>query len=179
MSVRADTLALTQPYGIGRGTVETFTVTTPAAGAQFSRTTAQGYWERVISMFFLFTTSAVVASRQVALEVQDADGNVIGGEAAPQLQAASLVGRYYVKNTTGSIGFAGPLRQSLAFPGLFLQPGWKVVTNVSLIDVTDTLTLVRGVVERFGIGQDGTPVGETRREDTKRDRHYERNLEGM
>jgi len=162
---------------MGRGTIEEFSVAAPGAGLQFSRTTVSGYWERYVSLFFLFTSSAAVANRSVALEIQDGDGNVIGGEAASQVQAASLVGRYYGGLNLTANAAAGVIRQSLALPWLFMQPSWKLVSNVALIDAADTFTLIRGVVERFGIGPDGTPVGETQTVDTTRGRGYERALE--
>ena len=177
MPDRGDALALYQAFGVGRGTYETFSVAAPGAGVQFSRTTATGYYERFVSLFFLFTTSAAVANRQVAVEVQDGDGNVIGGSAVSQVQAASLAGRYYGLWAGGSPNAAAVIRQPFPLPQMYLQPSWKLVSNVALIDVADAFTLIRGVVERFGIGPDGTPVGETTVPYTERGRGYVRTLE--
>ena len=177
MDARADTLALTQAFGVGRGTVEVFSIAAPGAGVQFTRTTVQGYWERILSMFFLLTTSAAVANRQVAVEVQDGDGNVLGGAAAGQVQAASLAGRYYAGWSMSNTSAAAPIRQSLALPPMFLQPSWKIVSNVAALDAGDTITLIRGVVERFGIGADGTPVGEVQPVYNERGEGYARQLE--
>ena len=177
MVARADALTLFQPYGIGRGVVVPFKIAAPAAGANFTRTTATGYWERVVSLFFLFTSSAAVANRQVALVVQDGDGNVLGGVAAPVVQAASLAGRYYFGLGATSSASAGVIRQSAGLTEMFLQPTWKLVSNVGLIDVADTITLIEGVVEQFGIGPDGTPVGEAQDPYTERGRGFARALE--
>lgn len=177
MTARADSLTITQPYGLGRGTVEAVTFATPAAQANFTRTTASGYWERYISLFFLFTTDANAANRIIAIEVQDGDGNVVGGAAPSQVQTASLAGRFYGGFAYGTSNAAGVIRQAFALPQMFLQPSWKLVSNVANMQVGDTLTLIRAVVERFGIGPDGTPVGETADIYTERGRGYARALE--
>lgn len=177
MEARADALTLTQVYGIGRGTVEEFSIAAPGAATNLSRTTAQGYWERYISLFVLLTTDANAANRQLALEFQDGDGNVLGGTTAGGTQAASNTFRYYFglwlyPNSTNNVA-----RNVAPLPGLFLQPSWKLVSNVAAFQAGDTLTLIRGVVERYGIGPDGTPVGETADLYTERGRGYVRALE--
>ncbi len=177
MVARADALTLLQGYRSGRGVVETFSVAAPAAGSNFARVTGQGYWERIIALFAVLTTSAVVGNRQFAVEVQDADGNTVGGTAAAAVQPASTVCRYYGLLCAAPATAASPLRQPLPLPWLFLQPGWRLVSQVAALDAGDTITQIRGVVERLGIGPDGTPVGETGRPYTERTSGYERRLE--
>lgn len=177
MVARADSLTLYQPYGLGRGTVETFFLPAPSAGNNLVRTTAQGYWERYLTLFFVLTTSANAANRQVALEFQTADLVVFGGVAAGVVQAASLITRYYFGVGEGVAGPSAGLNQSAGFPTLFFQPGWRLVSRITLLDASDAITGIGGLVERFGIGPDGTPVGETADQYTERGRGYGRTLE--
>jgi hypothetical protein len=169
---------LFQPFGAGRGTVETFTVASPSAGANLTRTTSQGYWERYVAVFFTLVTSAAVANRQVALEWQDGDGNVLTDTACGSVQTATNTWRYGFG--IGLLGFnnANAARQNAPLPWLFLQPSWKLVSNVGAFDAADQISVVRGVVERFPVGFDGYPIGEPEAPVTERSRAYVRNLEG-
>ena len=177
MVARADSLTITQPYAVGRGTVEEFSIAAPGAQTNLSRTTAQGYWERYISLFVILTTDANAANRVLALEFQDGDGNVVGGTTNGVLQTATNTFRYYFMLGGGITTAAASARQLAPLPYLFVQPSWKLVSNVAAFQVGDTLTAIRGVVERFGIGPDGTPIGETATEYTERGRGYDRALE--
>lgn len=176
--MRGDVLALFQPGWLGRGVIEEFTVGNPAGGANFTRTTPGGRWERLISLLFVLTSGAGVANRDVAVEFQDGDQNAFGGSAAGVFQTASVVTRYYFGLNLNPSGAVAPTRQAAALPWLFLQPGDRIVSNIGALDATDQISAIRGRVEVFSVGQDGFPLGEANIADTTRGPQYEYNLRG-
>lgn len=177
MAARADSLALAQPFSLFRGTVETFSIANPAAAGNFTRQTGQGYWERYIAITFTLVTDANAANRQVSIEWLDADNNRLTGTTAPVFEIASTTFRYYGYLNANANSTSVALRQNFSLPWLFLQPGWSITSNINGVQAGDQISAIRGVVERIGIGPDGTPVGETAEMYTERGRGYERALE--
>jgi 2-keto-4-pentenoate hydratase/2-oxohepta-3-ene-1,7-dioic acid hydratase in catechol pathway len=151
-------LSLTQPVGSGLGVQEPFAIATPAAGSGFTFT-ADGRGLRRLSAFVLtLTTSATVAARYLKLEWRGGDNVPYAVAAVAATLAASLTQRYvFALNyagqawNTGTDGFA-PL------PAVFLSPGDSLVAVVDNIAVGDTLTLIRGTMERFPLDGVGLPA---------------------
>src|SRR5262249_44384810 len=147
------------------------------AGATTSRTTAQGFLERIRTISLQLVTSAVVANREVTIRYRDADNNQFAEAPAGAVQAASNTFTYGfgIGQTTTAASPGG--RLSVALADIYLFPGWNILFSVIAIDATDQISAIRGLVERYSLGRDGYPIGETDLPDTIRGRGYERALE--
>lgn len=151
-------LPLTQPVGLSVGVQEPFTIAPPAAGAAAAFTCDGRGLRRLTSLVLTLTTSAVVAARYLKLEWQGIAGQAYAVAAVAATLAASSTQRYVFASTyaaqawnTGTDAFA-PL------PAVFLSPGDVLTTVVDNIDAGDTITLVRGVMERFPLDGVGVPI---------------------
>lgn len=121
----------------------------PAAGAQWSYTVDGRYFERVISIFALFQTSAVVANRFPLVRIMDANGSII---AEVPLGATIVAGTLL----TGCLMLAAPSFATGAggavngfFPDILLPPGWSISTSVTNMDVGDQWSNIRLLMQRF------------------------------
>jgi hypothetical protein len=151
-------LALTQPIGAGLGVQEPFAPASPAAGANLSFVCDGRGLRRLQTLVLTLTTSAVVAARYLKVEWQGGDGKAYAVAAVAATLAASLTQRYvfavgYAAQAwnTGTDGFA-PL------PAVLLSPGDSLVTVVDNLDAGDTLTVIRGTMERFPLDGVGLPA---------------------
>lgn len=148
-----------ESYGYGSGFFEILQVANPAAGSEATLTTAQNAVSRLVSVAFLLTTTAVVASRQVTIEYQDGNGNVWlrAGAAVNVLASSTQEFTAYIGGGSGAWNTGTPVFFGL--PDRFLEPGRVVVIDVDAIDVGDTLTQIFVGWERFPTGPRGFPVG--------------------
>ena len=152
---------LLRPFGEGHGYTERIAVTSPAAGANATYKVPGDKQHRIVGVNARLVTSATVASRQLTIDYQDNDGNLLISNGGATLQAASLtndyrfcVDRAVAEWTTSSPMFA-PLSQ------IFLDEGWKVVFSVAAIQAADQLSALILVVETFPTGPQGYPLGMT------------------
>jgi hypothetical protein len=150
-------LSLTQPIGIGFGVQEPFPLANPAAGANASFVCDGRGLRRLTSLVLTLTTSAVVASRYLKLEWQGSDGKAYAVAAVAATLSAGSTQRYvfvlgYASQAwnTGTDAFA-PL------PGVLLSPGDTLATVVDNLDAGDTLTVIRGTMERYPLDGVGLP----------------------
>jgi hypothetical protein len=155
-----DVLNLQSPFSLGIGTTEVFTVGNPGAGNVGSRSVGSGYLERITAMTLVLTTSAVVANRILALVYQNQDQQElvasVAGFAVTASQAVTF-GAAVGFNTTAAVSGT---RGQIALPSLFMYPGWRLLLTWSNADGGDSLTSIRGIIERFPIGRDGYLIGE-------------------
>lgn len=150
-------IALTQPVAIGLGLQEPFAVQAPAAGQNFSFVADGHGYRRLVSLVLTLTASAVNVNRYLKLQWQGGDGNPYAVAAVAATVGAASVQRYVFSSSysaqawnTGTDGFA-PL------PAVYLAPGDVLASVVDNLDVGDTLTLIRGVMERFPLDGAGLP----------------------
>lgn len=146
-------------YAVGH--TEVFTMAN-ATGVERVRTVGDGYWERVISIVFNFTTDATANARIVKLEWEDQDQNRFARGIPPATQAASL-GYTYI----GGIGIPaiGPVsppgfnQVTIPMHSIYLSPGWGFRIAVNNLGAGDIIASARGLVERLPLGPQGYPVG--------------------
>lgn len=124
-------------------------VPNPAAGQVWSYTVDGRYYERLVSVFFAFAASAVVANRLITMQLLDTNGDLIlevqcGGEVtAGSFLNVSLTndGPAYDTGAAGhSYGYV---------PGFMVPPGWQWAVTVAGMDVGDQLTGIVLQVQRF------------------------------
>lgn len=121
---------------------KTIPVANPGAGNEISvPMSGIGSWI-VQSIAFLFTSSAVVANREVTLVVDDGT-TVFARYGAPAVQAASLANNY--SGFTGSPG-AGASGNYVPLPfqdgGIYLEPGYRLRTITQNLDAGDAYTAI-------------------------------------
>lgn len=128
--------------------------TTPAAGAEFTlRAPGQGIW-RVMSLAFTFTASAVVANRRVALLADDQTDVWFAAESTVDIAATQAV-RFGAYPGAAAAGLAATLVNIPLPPqGLILQPGHRLRSSTSLIDVGDQFSAVRAQIQEYPQGPD-------------------------
>lgn len=150
--------ALVLPSGVGSGQVyngrgllaglsvkvgsaaQVGTVANPAAGvATVTVTVPAGQQWQLATFALRLVTSAVVANREVQLQVKDAAGNVVGTFPAPSTQPASFT-TLYTWGVGAGIQTSIGGDQTIALPAFTLQPGWQIVVTVFTMDAADQLS---------------------------------------
>jgi hypothetical protein len=129
-----------------------FTITTPAAGAEFSFTNTRGNLLRIDSIAFQLVTSAVVANRSVSLACTDGT-NAWWRSPASGVQAASLTQRY-AAFPGASPGTTGTIVQVVQLPdeGLHLHPGFVLSSLTGLIDAGDQYSAILFRAQELPLG---------------------------
>ena len=151
-------LAVTQPYGAGLGIQEPFRIASPGANTNATYQ-ADGYGLRkLLSLVFTLTTDSNVANRYVTVEYQGKDGNAFAVSAAGVTYPASATQRYAGSAFRGEAEWAP--NTDVLFPLLpvLLYPGDVLKIVVANIQAGDTLTAIRGVMERFPLDAQQLPT---------------------
>lgn len=128
------------------------TVAPPGAGQEFAlRAPGQGLW-RVVSVAFLFTASAAVANRRVALVADDQTDIWFAAESTVDVAAGAAVrfGAYAGAPSTGLTAVL--VNIPLPTGGLLLQPGHRLRSSTALLDAGDTFTQIRAQVQEYPQG---------------------------
>lgn len=133
-------------------------VTSPAAGAEWTLRPAGDVIWCVLSVRFRFVTDANVAGREVALMADDGTTSfwqtaVDGG------QAASLTADHATVPGANNYGGANIFRP-LAFPanGLWLAPGYRLRSATANIQAGDQFSQVAAQVQEFHTGPNANLV---------------------
>lgn len=121
----------------------------PAAGATWKYVTDGRFYERVISVRWKYSASAVVTNRYPLLTWRDANGTIVLRSPAMQIIVAG-------NNSTMNSRFNGyadfgqnQAEQFSDLPDLLLPPDWSVAGDVIGIDAGDQISGVILVVQRF------------------------------
>lgn len=151
-------LSVTQPIGAGFGVQEPFAPATPAAGANLSFVADGRGLRRLCSLVLTLTTSGVAGSRYLKLEWQGGDGKPYAVAAVAATLSASSAQRYVFASNYGTQAWNTGTDAFAPLPAIFLSPGDSLVTVVDSLDAGDTLTVIRGVFERFPLDGVGLPA---------------------
>lgn len=127
---------------------ESVPVAQPAAGAGSTYKVSGRWRERIVALSFQLATSAIVASREVAVLVADPDGNNVYIGTAGQAQPASSTISYGAADVAPSPAQAVNAYQTIPLPELELYPLWSVKISVANMDVGDQLSKIFLMVER-------------------------------
>lgn len=114
----------------------------PAVGSDWTYTPATLLRQRVQSIAAALTTSAVVANRQVTIQVLNG-ANIIYQAPAPSVQAASLTVTYSFVPGLSSIAVLGGLVVLPLPPGLIINSTMSVRTVTGAIDVGDQWSTIK------------------------------------
>lgn len=109
-------------------------IPSPAAGADFQFTPAQGEAVRVIALLSTLTTSATVANRLPGLRILDQAGNVVYrvGSATAQVASQTIDHDAAPALSDNQAGFDGANTQwSYPWPDLWLPAGWQIASLTS------------------------------------------------
>jgi len=121
----------------------------PAPGASFTYTIDGRYWERVVGIYFVLATSAVVANRTSQFNILDVEGRVItvigAGvtvTASQQKFCALMIDNPVVEGAipSGSVGW---------LPNLLLPSGYQWQLAIQNIDVADQVSGIVLLNQRF------------------------------
>jgi hypothetical protein len=120
------------------------TVTTPAAGAEWSQTIPAGVRWQLLDTSFLMTASAAAANRQVALRTTD--GATTTAQAGPSIsQTASQVDQYTF--FPGAVQIQGGITPTLytifPFPSLVLLPTHTIGSISQSLQAGDQYSAIR------------------------------------
>lgn len=124
-------------------------VQSPAAGASWSHKVDGRYWERLLSVYYVYTASAVVANRTSQLNLVDQNGAVVlvvGAGAtvtAGQTKFCSLqIGNPTVEGgiPSGAVGW---------LPDFLVPMDWSWQLAVANEDAGDTVTGIVLLVQQF------------------------------
>jgi hypothetical protein len=141
-------LMMTPPEA-GGGSEVLLTPNAPAAGAGFTYTPAQGFWEVVTKLDFSFAASIVVANRSFSLAWLNADGRQYAHVPVTGTIAASGAAQVYLDSRGSSVLGALPGSLSQWMPAVILKQGYKLVLTVAGEDVADQVTVNGLTVQRF------------------------------
>jgi hypothetical protein len=153
------TLGLTRRLGHGRAFSQVLSVATPAAGAGFTYTNQNFYWEYIDSVSFKLVTGSNAANRLVNLSVQNAAGDVLATVPPAAATTASKTAQYtYLDGYSATTGATdGPFLNVM--PGVWLQPDFKIVVTITNVDAADQISAIRVYAERFVTGPQGYLLG--------------------
>ena len=148
-SVSQTARLMADPPGFAIGWQEPVFLPVPVVGAQWSYTVDGRYYERVLALRFMITTSAVVASRNPVVVLADVAGRTTAVVPAGQNVPASTL--LTIDLAVGSPGLAGGAAgRTFGFlPDLLIPPGWSWSSAVGNGDPGDQLSGVSLLVQRF------------------------------
>ena len=140
---------LADPPGFAVGWQEVIYLPPPAAGAMWLYTVPGGFWARLVAVRQVFTTSAVVASRNPRIQFQDANNVPVTAVKSGVAVAASstITTSHVIGSADVGSGATGNVFGYL--PNMLLPPGWDVTSVVTGLDPGDAFTTVTLVVQRF------------------------------
>jgi hypothetical protein len=160
---------MAHPPKIRRGNTESKLEAAPAAGANYTRTTGNTWWERILAISFTLTTSAAAGQRSAAINYLDADGNpLISKPAVPLIGpstayavSADIFGASgtpasgYPVTATGS--FAGAGNGSASLPANASLTGFTVSIGVAGADNAPTVSVTNalGGTLTYTVGNNG------------------------
>lgn len=116
-------------------------IKSPVAGSGFTFKIPGDWYVKPVSLVLTLATSAAVASRGIALQYQDGDGNVYGQYDQLTLQTASLTNVYTwaIGIDTATVDPAkGP--GTKVIPDILMPPGHRLVVAVSAIQAADQIS---------------------------------------
>lgn len=131
------------------GWTERLILPAPAAGAQWKYTADGRYFERILSVGYTFTASAVVGNRFLSVQLTDNNGLVI--TKIPGGDNVAAAGVPVVWLTVGSALLAqGPNGDTFgSIPDFLIPPGWSWGSQVFGMDVGDQFSQVVLMVQRY------------------------------
>jgi len=109
----------------------------PAAGAELAVRPDGGRAWRILNMIFTFTASAVVANRNIQLNLSDGNTRTWRGTTAVVQAAASVQEYEAYPNAISGVSVSGLALLALPIDGLWMPPGYVLTTTTALIDVGD------------------------------------------
>jgi hypothetical protein len=145
---------LSWPWGVqaspldGQGYPISQLVANPGAGAEWSFTVPGSIRQKVRGAHFTFTTSAVVATRDVTVVVDDG-ANVLGRFPASITQIASLANEYTVSAAPYSPATLATVGMIPFPPDMVMLQGWRIRTQTGALDVGDAYTNIRINLEQW------------------------------
>jgi hypothetical protein len=137
------------PPGFAVGWQEPVYLATPAVGAEWSHTVDGRYHERLVSVHYVFTTSAVAGNRTIGVELVDTNGTVItsvpgGVGVAPSdgiiVDLINSAPAFDMAATGNTYGFLADI---------LAPPGWSWKSSTFDLDVDDAFSSVVLLVQRF------------------------------
>jgi hypothetical protein len=137
------------PPGFAVGWQEPVYVATPAAGAEWSHTVDGRYHERLVSVHYVFNTSAVAGDRTIGIELTDTNGTVITG--VPGGAGIAPSDGAIVDLINGAPAFdVGATGSTYGFlSDILAPPGWIWKSSTFNLDAGDAYTDVVLLVQRF------------------------------
>lgn len=128
------------------------TVANPVAGGEFTLTAPGGEYWRVVSLRFVFVSSAAVANRTPRLNVGDGT-DIYASHRAEAVQAAGVTTAFSAfEGGPGGLSIGGLAYISWPDRGVLLQPGHRITSSTDLIDVADQYSAIRAMVQSFPAG---------------------------
>lgn len=140
---------LVDPPGFAVGWYERLLVPAPAAGQGLTYVVDGRFFERMLTLTFTLSTSAVVANRFAQLFLEDNNGLIVSSVPCSGTVVASQVLNVFLAwdGVAYSFGSSGGTYGKL--PDLIVPPGWKWVVSVFGADAADQLSAVVASVQRF------------------------------
>ena len=132
-----------------RGWQESIIVADPAAGSGFNRNIPPETWERLLAVKFTLTTSAAVANRTALLAFEDGDSNVLARYAMTGAVAASQTITVFADTQRDNVLGTTTGDSYASFSDFVLPAAYNVAVTVNNIDVADTLTDIRFIIQRY------------------------------
>lgn len=140
---------LTRPFGRARGVQEPFKLSNPGAGLNASLAIDGRGLRRLTSVVFTLTAGVAVANRYVTVEYAGGDGLAYCVNAAAVLVTASSTQRFAGSISRGDSEWNTGTDVLFPLEDVFLYPGDTLTVKVGGVQAADTLTAIRGVLERF------------------------------
>lgn len=153
--------ALTQPVQAGLGFQDPLNIANPGANTNVVYPIDGRGLRRLVSLVFTLHTDANVANRYVTVEYVGGDGLAFSVNAAGVVVTAGTSAQRYA-GTLGRGQAEWATGTDILFPleALFLHPGDSLQILVANKQAGDTLTNIRGVLERYPLDYAALPTVE-------------------
>lgn len=121
----------------------------PGANTNFTQQVNDGLWWRLVSIFTLLTPDGTAANREVTIEFQTEEGSVYARDGAAVTVPASDATSFHFSAFRTQDKWEINSTVLTTLTPIILPPGHKFAIVVVNKQATDTLTLIRYVVEKF------------------------------
>lgn len=143
--------ALTRGFGLAWGSQEPFAIAAPGAATAATFTVDGRGRRRLVSLVFTLTTDANAANRYVTVEYRGIAAGAFAVNAASVLVTANSVQRFAGSIDRGVAEWNAGTDVLFPLEDVFLHASDQLVIAVGAMQAGDTLTGIRGVMERFPV----------------------------
>ncbi len=155
----AGAFGLVKPFAYGPAFEQEFRLENFAGNLTGTRNVIGNYAERLASLSLTLTCVGGAGVRFGLVSLLDQDGIAVGAVSSPFSVAAGFASRLSFTLGGDSGGAANAAAITTGLPNIFLPPAYSIVVSVTGGLAADTVSNLRGIVDRFSTAPPDYPPG--------------------